>query len=258
MCFGGWSEVPFRRSTNSIAGNVLGIADNADEVGDMDFDSGSECSYAKSDSAASADPAGASDLVNEVTHTTTDRGSAIGKSEYEAAVESFVALEERWLNEVDPLRKEKLHKAVFEAEVAFALRFAIYREIVVGGQDEEAQAKVRTRNRMRTRVQNNRCVGVPEKGRASKRARIRRVPRSRVDPVTRQIVSWPTFLQQNKKATQQDLTRLWRQLPRVRRSAKARWWEGGSMTWSQCVDRYRNFYDMSLLYVWFMELPRAD
>ena len=208
MCSGGSSEVAVRTSTDSIAGNVLGVVGRADEVGDMDFDSASECSYAKSDSAASVDPAGASDLVDEVSHTSTDRGSAIGKSEYEAAVESFVALEERWLNEVDPLRKEKLHKAVFEAEVAFALRFAIYREILIGGQDEEAQAKVRTRNRMRTRVQNNRCVGVPEKGRASKRARIRRAPRSRVDPVTRQIISWAAFQQQHNRTTYQEQIRL--------------------------------------------------
>ena len=256
MCFGGWSEGPFGRSTNSIAGNVLGIVGNADEVGDMDFDSLSECSYARSDSAASADPAGASDLVDEVSHTSTDRGSAIYKSEYEVAEESFVALEERWLNEVDPLRKEKLQKAVFEAEVAFALRFAIYREIVVGNQEEEAQAKVRTRNRMRTRVQDNRCVGVPEKGRASKRARIRRAPRSRVDPVTRQIISWAAFQRQHNRTTYQERIRLWRELPRVRRRAKNRLWAGHSMTWSQCVERYRDFYDMSVLYVWFVELPR--
>ena len=26
----------------------------------------------------------------------------------------------------------------------------------------------------------------------------------------------------------------------------------------QCIDRYRDFYDMSLLYTWFVELRRAD
>ena len=171
MCFGWWSEVPFRTSTNSIAGNVQGIVGNADEVGDMDFDSGSECSYAKSDSAASADPAGAGDLVHEVTDTITDWGSAINQSEYEAAVESFAALEERWLNEIDPSRKEKLKNVLFETEVAFALRFAVYKKIVVGNEDEEAETKRRTRSRMRTRIANKSCIGVPEEGRASKRAR---------------------------------------------------------------------------------------
>ena len=256
MCFGGWSEVPFQRSTNSIAGNVLGIVGNADEVGDMDFDSVSECSYARSDSAASADPAGASDLVNQITQSTTDRGSAINQYGYEAAVESFGALEERWLNEVDPSRKETLKNVLFETEVAFALRFAVYTKIVVGNQDEEAQTKKRTRNRMRTRTENKCCIGVPEEGRASKRARIRRVPRSRVDPLTRQIISWAAFQQQHNRATHQEQTRLWRELPRVRRAAKKRLWAGHSMTWSQCVTWYRDFYEMSALYVWFVELPR--
>ena len=141
--------------------------------------------------------------------------------------------------------------------MAFALRFAIYREIVIGGQEEEAQAKVRTGNRMRTRVQNNRCVGVPEKGRASKRARIRRVPRSRVDPVTRHIISWETFQKQHNRATYWEKKHLWRELPRVKRAAKSRLWAGHSMTWSQCVSWYRDFYDMSVLYVWFVERPRC-
>ena len=256
MCSGGSSEVAVRTSTDSIAGNVLGVVGRADEVGDMDFDSGSECSYAKSDSAASADPAGASDLFNQITQSTTDRGSAINQYGYEAAVESFGALEERWLNEVDPSRKETLKNVLFETEVAFALRFAVYRKIVVGNQDEEAQTKKRTRNRMRTRVENNRCIGLPGKGRASKRTRIRRVPRSRVDPVTRHIISWATFQKQHNRATYLEKIRLWRELPRVNRGAKSRLWAGHSMTWSQCVTWYRDFYEMSALYVWFVELPR--
>ena len=259
MCSGGeYEEAIDHMSTDSVAGNASGDVGDADEVGDLDFDSASEYSNSRSDSAASVNSNDTSDSDDEVSLVSTARGSVIFKSEYEIAEEHFAALEERWLNEPDPVHKERLYRAVSEAEIAFALQFRIYADIVTGNQQEESVAKTKTRHRMRSRLKNSCCIGLPVKGRAVKRRKTRKVRRSRVDPVTRQIVSWSTFLQQHKKTAPHDLTRLWRQLPRVRRSAKARWWAGGSMTWSQCVDRYRDFYDMSLLYVWFMELPRAD
>ena len=94
------------------------------------------------------------------------------------------------------MHKENLYYAVAEAEIAFALQFRIYADIVIGNQQEEAVAKTKTQHRMRTRLKNSCCIGLPVKGRAVKRRKTRKVRRSRVDPVTRQIVSWSTFLQQ--------------------------------------------------------------
>ena len=42
-------------STDSVAGNASGDVGDADEVGDLDFDSASEYSNSRSDSAASVD-----------------------------------------------------------------------------------------------------------------------------------------------------------------------------------------------------------
>ena len=267
MCSGEDNEEAIERmSTYTEAGDASGavaVADEVgdldlDEVGDLDFDSVSEYSNSKSYSSASVDSSDVSESDGDVSLVSTSRGSVMFKSEYEIAEEHFANLEERWLHETDPTKKENLKHAVTEAEIAFALRFRIYAEILTGNEQEDSIAKKKTRNRMRTRVKENRCIGLPVKGRAKRRHKTRKVLRSRVDPLTRHVVSWPILLQQNKEATHQDLIRLWRQLPRVRRRAKARWWEGGSMTWSQCVNRYCNFYDMSVLYVWFKKLPRAD
>ena len=133
MCSGGENEeATDHMSTDSVAGNASGGVGHADEVGDLDFDSASEYSNSRSDSAASVDSNDASDSDVEVSLVSTARGSVMFKSEYEIAEEHFASLEERWLQETDPVRKENLYHAVAEAEIAFALEFHIYSEILTG------------------------------------------------------------------------------------------------------------------------------
>ena len=176
----------------------------------------------------------------------------------EGAVKYFAALENQWLNEPDSLQQETLYKSVFDAEVAFAVKFEIYSHLVTGNQKEVSVAKDKTRNRMRTRLKNKCCIGLPVQGRAMKREKTKKVVRMRVDPETRQIVSWLSFQQRHKTTTPDDLVGLWKKLPRVMRPSKARWWAGEAMTWSQCMDKYLDFFDMSSLYTWYLKLPRAD
>ena len=234
------------KSTDSESDNNTGGGVEADQVGDMNFESDSQESNSSSDSDW------------DVSQVNTLSGSEIFKSEYEVAVESFVFLENRWLHETNMLQQQSLYKAVFEAEVAFAIEFDVYADLITGNQTVLSIAKDKTRNRMRTRLKNNRCIGLPVSGRAVKRKKRKQVPRSRVDPVTRQIVTWSSFLQLHSTTMHHDLLLLWRKLPRLRRAAKSRWWAGESLSWSRCVERYRDFYDMASLYTWYVELPRAD
>ena len=87
---------------------------------------------------------------------------------------------------------------------------------MTGYQKELSVAKDKTRKRMRTRLKNKCCIGLPVQGRAMKREKTKKVVRMRVDPETRQIVSWLSFQQRHKTTTPDDLVGLWKKLPRVR------------------------------------------
>ena len=91
-----------------------------------------------------------------------------------------------------------------------------------------------------------------------KRGKTKKVVRMRIDPETHEIVSWLSFQKRHKTIMPHDLVGLWKKLPRVTLPSKARWWEGEAMTWSQCMDKYLDFFDMSSLYTWYLKLPRAD
>ena len=228
-------------SNNGFGGVAL-----ADNVGVYVFES------------LSQDLNSSSDSDDEVSHVSAESGSVVSQFEYESAVKNFGALENQWLNEPDSLQQETLYKSIFEAEVAFAVKFGIYSHLITGNQKEVSVAKDKTRNRMRTRLKNKCCIGLPVQGRAMKREKTKKVVRMRVDPETRQIVSWLSFQQRHKTTMPDDLVGLWNKLPRVTRPSKARWWEGEAMTWKQCMDRYLDFFDMSSLRTWYIKLPRAD
>ena len=156
-----------------------------------------------------------SDSDDEVSHDSTEIGSVISQLEYDSAVKNFGALENQWLNEPDSLQQETLYKSIFEFEFAFAVKFRIYSHLITGNQKEVSVAKEKTRNRMRTRLKNKCCIGLPVQGRAMKREKTKKVVRMRVDPETRQIVSWLSFQQRHKTTTPDDLVGLWKKLPRV-------------------------------------------
>ena len=139
----------------------------------------------------------ADDSDDEVPHLSTQNGSPLSQSEYESAVEDFEALENQWLNEPDCLQQKTLYKSVFEAEVAFALKFKIYSHLITGNQQEVSIAKEKTRNRMRTRFKNKCCISVPVQGRAMRGEKTKKKVRFRIDPETQQIVSWLSFQQRH-------------------------------------------------------------
>ena len=107
-------------------------------------------------------------------------------------------------------------------------------------------------------LKSQRGIGSPIKERALTDNNCKRIPRMRVDLVTRQIVSWFAFQQKHSTTTDVDLIVMWKSLPRVKRPARERWFEGESMTWDQCVHRFRDYYEMSSLYTWYTLLPRAE
>ena len=171
-----------------------------------------------------------------------------------ACAQSFFALEQKWLTECNSEEKKRLYKEVEKAEVNYAIRLHMYDDILVGNQTIQSIAKEKTRNRMRTRLQNNVCIGLPEKGRAVPRKR-KRVSRLRVDPESRQIISWEMFCARNSPSA--TLHEQWRALPRVRPPAKQRVWRGYAISWQQCVAWFRDDYEMKYLFDWFQSLQRA-
>ena len=231
---------------HAASNNGIGGVGHADKVGVYVFES------------LAQDLNSSSDSDDEVSHDSTEIGSVFSQLEYDSAVKNFGALENQWLNEPDSLQQETLYKSIFEFEFAFAVKFRIYSHLITGNQKEVSVAKEKTRNRMRTRLKNKCCIGLPVQGRAMKREKTKKVVRMRVDPETRQIVSWLSFQQRHKTTTPDHLVGLWKKLPRVMRPSKARWWAGEAMTWSQCMDKYLDFFDMSSLYTWYLKLPRAD
>ena len=115
------------------------------------------------------------DSDDEVSHLSTQSGSVLCQSEYESVVENFEALENQWLNEPDSLQQENLYKSIFDAEVGFAVKFGIYSHLITGNQKEVSVAKDKTRNRMRTRLKNKCCIGLPVQGRAVKREKLEKL-----------------------------------------------------------------------------------
>ena len=116
-------------SNNGFGGVAL-----ADKVGVYVFES------------LSQDLNSSSDSDDEVSHVSTESGSLISHSEYESVVKNFGALENQWLNEPDSLQQETLYKSIFEAEVAFAIKFRIYSHLITGNQKEVSVAKEKVRN----------------------------------------------------------------------------------------------------------------
>ena len=146
----------------AASSNGIGGVGHADEVGVFDFDS------------ASLDSSSSCHSDDGVSHISIVRGSLIIKSGYERAVHNFGGLENQWLNEADSLQQQTLYKSIFEAEVAFAVKFGIYSHLITGNQKEVSVAKDKTRNRMRTRLKNKCCIGLPVQGRALKREKTRK------------------------------------------------------------------------------------
>ena len=148
---------------HAASNNGIGGVGHAEKVGVYVFES------------LAQDLNSSSDSDDEVSHDSTESGSVISQFEYDSAVKNFGALENQWLNEPDSLQQETLYKSIFEAEFAFAVKFGIYSHLITGNQKEVSVAKDKTRNRMRTRLKNKCCIGLPVQGRAMKREKLKRL-----------------------------------------------------------------------------------
>ena len=91
----------------------------------------------------------------------------------------FNLLERRWLSERTSERREELLREIAEAELQYALKYGIYRDLVTGDRTEVGLSREKTRNRMRTRRLQHRCIGLPVRGRASKSVKKKKNQRTR-------------------------------------------------------------------------------
>ena len=137
-------------------------------------------------------------------------------------MEEFDLLERRWVSEKNLDRKNQLLQDVFDAEVQYAQSYGIYDDLVTGNRTVESVSKRKTHNRQQTRRKQERCIGLPVKGRASKRMKKKKKPRCRIDVESGQILDWENFCIENVDLSLSNLTRRWRNHPRVTRPAKSR------------------------------------
>ena len=178
-----------------------------------------------------------------------DHGSAHGPH--------LLHLEQLWVEEIDLLEKEKLYKEVQAAEIAYVLEVGLYDALIAPGATSQRIAREKTRNRMRTRLKNNRAIGLPVAG-VARAARIRQCHlKNRVDPITRQVIAMEVFLRRGSWSNRADALRAWRRLPRVVRMPTARVYENSLLSWTQCCRRWSWEYELAGLYAWYSTLPRA-
>ena len=230
-----------------------------DEIGDYDFEPSpgdvSDSSSVESDEDNRDD--GDYDPQENMSVPSSRTPSLVHASDYDVAVHEFGLLENQWHWEKDEVSKMELYKQIEDAEMSYALEYGIYHDIVTGQQTERAIAKQKTRNRMRTRLKNHRCIGLPVHGRATQSKKIK-VRRERVDPATRAVITWKDFQNRNADISVAERWSRWKMLPRRKKAAQVRCFEGQPFSWSTCITRYRDYYEMGALYVWFVQLPKMS
>ena len=181
---------------------------------------------------------------------------------YEKDVKRFGMLENAWLLEKNCWRKEELYYQLQDLENEYAVRHHIYRDLLTGNETEEGFAKKKTRSRMRTRLKENRCIGVPTvKGgacRTNRENKKRRWKKVRVDPITEEIVTWKTFKRKHSQLNEQDARRAFKKLKRKKREARTRRYNGEVFTWMECAERWGFYYEMGELASWFNQLEKVD
>ena len=179
------------------------------------------------------------------------------KSDLSEIIAAFDVLERRWFSEIDPERRAQLYRAVQDAEVQFAITCGIYGDLVFGNRSLVSISKEKTPNRMRTRRKHQRCIGLPVEGRASMRMEKKRKPRCRIDVVRQRILDWESFRIENEDLPYSEIRRKWRTHPRVGRPVKSRQFNNEELSWSECVNRFSDYYERAELHKWYVGLPRG-
>ena len=170
----------------------------------------------------------------------------------------FDLLERRWLSERTSEGQEELLREIEEAELQYAIKYGIYRDRVTRSRTEAGLSKEKTRNRMRTRRLQHRCIGLPIRGRASKKIKKKRNPRCRIVVGSRQVIDWESFRQENANLSWPGLQRKWKMPPRVGRPIRSRHFRNEELSWSECVRRFGGYYGRAELHAWYVSLPRGS
>ena len=155
-----------------------------------------------------------------------------------------------------------LHRRLQDKELQYALRFAVYRELLRGNQTERSVALKKIRNRMRSRQKNGNELGPPnarKKG-VTPQAPRQKPPRGRLDPITEEVISLPTFRKLNPQCNPSDLMEQYRRLPRRRLPDARRYHAGRYYSWQEYVSWYIFQYPMpDLLESWGkLEIEKKD
>ena len=208
---------------------------------DVDFDGEDEESYSYSSEDSSA--------------IKTDSDQDMYKSESEKMIAEFHTLEQRWKTEENETKKYELQRAVSDLEVKYAVTHGVYRDLLTGERTEEGLAKEKTRNRMRTRREQKRCIGLPVKGRASQPKKKRRKQRDRM--LDKKVIDWSSFRRERQGWTMDELLKQWRTYPRVARPVTHRMFKDQRLSWTECTQRFGDYYEPSELHKWYINLQRA-
>ena len=169
----------------------------------------------------------------------------------------FLALEDRWFRAFDAEERRQLCRMVYEAEVDYALYYGIYCKILVGYQTLEGVTKIKTRNRHQTRKRQQRCIGLPEEGRAAMILTKNKAPRCRLDVESRHVLCWDNFRKENAHLPFAVMMDKWKRNPRIRRTLRSRRYRSEALSWTDTVRRFGDYYDGAELYRWFGSLPLA-
>jgi len=173
----------------------------------------------------------------------------------DAEAKAFLALELLWFNTRDPKERERLCQKVLNAEVAYAFSRGIYRKILQGKQTLLGKTKAKTRNRHQTRRRQQRCIGLPQEGRAEMRNKYKKNPRCRIDHESHEVVCWGNFRRENAHLPLDEMMDKWKQNPRKRRGMQSRRFHGVELPWDEATSRFGAHYDATALYQWFLRLP---
>ena len=153
--------------------------------------------------------------------------------------------------------KQYLQEEIHFKEMQYAIKHEIYHGLIEGNQTVEGFANVKTRNRMRTRVTQNRKIGLPVKGRAKKIPRKKRKRRRRVGE-NGKTLSWKRFLKENSSLSFAEKKQKWKKYPRISKTVQLRRYKNEEMTWNDCMHRFGHLYDSGDLHRWYLNLQRID
>ena len=101
---------------------------------------------------------------------------------------------------------------------------------------------------------NNKCIGLPVKGRAQMNQKKKSYSRDRIDVISGKKITYRTFKRDNAALSPDEFKRRWKSLPRVQR-IKRRFYNDEELSWEECTIRYGDYFGRGELYTWYVNLP---